>query len=113
MTSPVNPGKTIVVKNMSGQPTNFGLYKSDKLLTTQQDVGVGSIAMFQLTPNLYFAVMRDIRSGTVFNSLSITQNYFRVDLNDFANGLIVRLNMNRASGEYMFRAEQANLPFAS
>lgn len=112
MTAPINPGHTIVLKNVkprawSGLPYDFGLYKGGKLLVTQQDVGVGSQAVFQLTPKLYFGVVKDIRIGTVFKSLSITQNYFCVDLNDFANGLIVYLDMNPASGEYIFRAEQA------
>ena len=110
--SPINPGQAIVVKNMkpkswSGLPTNFGLYKSDKLLMTQQSVGVGSKAVFQLTPNLYFGVIKDIKYSTVFSSLSIMQKYFCVDLNNFANGLIVNLTRNVASGEYIFKAKQA------
>ena len=113
-TASANPGNEIVVKNIkprswSGLPYDFGLYKSGKLLVTQLDVGIGSQAVFQLTPKLYFGVVKDIRVGAIFKSLTITQNYFMVNLNDFANGLVVTLTMNQASGEYRFAAAQASL----
>ena len=110
--SPTNPGNTIVIKNMkpttwSGQPFHFGLYKSGKLLVTQFGVGVLSQAVFQLTPKLYFGVVKDIRIGEIFKALTTTQSYFMVNLNDFANGLIVNLDMNQASGEFYFTADHA------
>ena len=100
------------MKNMkpttwSGQPFHFGIYKDGKLLVTQQDVGIGSQAVFQLTPKLYFGVVKDINIGEVFKSLTTTQSYFMVNLNDFVNGLVVSLEMNQASGEFTFTA--ANL----
>lgn len=110
LTAPINPGNTIVVRNMkpttwSGQPFNFGLYKSGKLLVTQYNVGVGSQSVFQLTPKLYFGVVKDIRIGAIFKSLTTTQSFFCVNLNDFANGLVVNLDMNQASGEFFFNAD--------
>ena len=110
VSAPTNPGNTIVVRNMkpttwSGMPFSFGLYKSGKLLVTQHNVGVLSQAVFQLTPKLYFGVVRDIRIGEIFKSLTTTQSYFMVNLNDFTNGLVVSLDMNQASGEFFFSAE--------
>ena len=110
--APTNPGNTIVVRNMkpsswSGQPFNFGLYKAGKLLATQHGVGVGSQAVFQLTPKLYFGVVKNIRIGDIFKSLTTTQSYFMVNLNDFANGLVIYLDMNHASGEFCFSAAQS------
>ena len=58
--------------------------------------------MFQLTPTLYFGVVREMRVGDVFRSLTVTQAHFEVDLNDYTNGLIVKLRMNQSSGEYFF-----------
>ena len=109
--APSNEGNVIVLKNMKprawvGRPYNFGLYKNGKLLQVQSDVGVGSQAVFQMTPKLFFGVVKDIKIGTVFKSLSTTQSYFSLDLNNYANGVIVILEMNEASGEYYFRAEQ-------
>ena len=110
VTAPTNPSNEIVVRNMKptvwiGQPFNFGLYKSGKLLVTQHDVGVGSQAVFQITPKLYFGVVKEIQIGEIFRSLTSTQTYFMVNLNDFANGLVINLDMNAASGEYKFTAE--------
>ena len=74
---------------------------------TQHDVGVGSQSVFQITPKLYFGVVKDIREGEIFRSLTCTQKFFMVDLNDFANGLEVTLDMNQASQEFTFSAAQA------
>ena len=107
-----NEGDTIVVQNIrprawAGRPYNFGLYKNGKLLQVQAEVGVGSQAVFKMTPKLFFGVVKDIKIGSIFKSLSVTQNSFSVDLEDYANGVVVVLEMNEASGEYYFRAEQA------
>ena len=98
--------KNIKPRAWPGVPYNFGLYKNGKMLVTQTDVGVGSQAVFQLAPKLFFGVVKDMKVGTVFSSLSITQNFFCVDLLDFMNGLVVTLDMNEASGEFFFRADQ-------
>ena len=111
MAAQANSDHSIVMKNVkpsgwAGVPFNFGLYKSGKLLVTQQDVGVNSQAVFQLTPKLFFGVVKDIRVGTIFKSLTITQALFKVDLLDYSNGLVVQLDLNQASGEFYFSAAQ-------
>lgn len=109
-----NPDHTIVVKNVkptawAGVPFNFGLYKSGKLLVTQENVGVNSQAVFQLTPKLFFGVVKDIRVGEIFKSLTITQALFEVDLLAYSNGLVVQLDLNQASGEFHFTAGQPTM----
>ena len=103
----------MVVKNVkprmwSGLPRNFGLYKDGRLLVTQHNVGVGSQAVFQLTPILYFGVVKDITVGEIFKSLTITQSNFTVNMNNYTNGLVVTLSINPVSGEYIFTASQAD-----
>ena len=88
-----------------GQSFDFGLYKSGKLLVMVSNVGPGGQAIFQLSTNLWFAVVRgNINDGEI---LTTTQSNFMVNLNDFVNGLVVSLEMNQASGEFTFTA--ANL----
>ena len=103
-----------MVKNVkptawAGVPFNFGLYKSGKLLVTQENVGVNSQAVFQLTPKLFFGVVKDIRVGEIFKSLTITQALFEVDLLAYSNGLVVQLDLNQASGEFHFTAGQPTM----
>lgn len=54
---------------------------------------------------IYIGVVKDMRTGDVFRSLTITQAYFEVDLSDFVNGVIIRVNMHKASGEFYFHAQ--------
>lgn len=107
-----NPKGAIVVKNMKpsgwgGRHFDFGLYKGGNLLVTQHAVGVANQAVFQLTPHLYFAVVSEIQVGTIFKSLTITQANYKVDLQNYANGLIITLALDPASGEYTFTASNA------
>ena len=93
----------------SGRPYNFGLYKCDKLLVAQTEVGVDSQAVFNLTPKVYFGVVTNLAVGKVFSSLSITQNYFEVDLCDYHNGVVVSVEQNRASREFIFNSSHLSL----
>ena len=119
-TAKPNPGNSIVVKNVAprqwgGRPYNFGLYKSGTLIidtidsiyalmATQCNVGVGSQAVFDYTPQLYFGVVNNMKSGHIFKHISLTQQNFCVDLMKHRNGVVVTLSQNGASGEYVFSA---------
>ena len=108
-TAKPNPGNSIVVKNVAprqwgGRPYNFGLYKSGTLMATQCNVGVGSQAVFDYTPQLYFGVVNNMKSGHIFKHISLTQQNFCVDLMKYRNGVVVTLSQNGASGEYVFSA---------
>ena len=89
-----------------GRFFSFGLYKSGKLLATQQNVGIGSQAVFKLTPKLYFGVVSNVNVGDTFKSLTTTQNYVEVDLSNFENGLKITLHRNPANGEFTFTTAQ-------
>lgn len=108
--TPTHESDSIIIKNVkprawSGQPYNFGLYKCGKLVITQTDVGVGSQAVFDITPKLFFGVVTNMAVGKAIGSLSCTQNHFEVDLCRYRNGLVVTLEQNRSSLEYNFRAD--------
>ena len=89
-----------------GRFFNFGLYKSEKLLVTQHNVGVGSQAVFKLTPKLYFGVISDIQIGDIFKSLTDMQHFTEVDLSNFENGLKITLHRNPADGKFTFETAQ-------
>ena len=95
-TAPTNLGEHEAI-DVVGSVIPLSLYKSGKLLVTQHNVGVKSQAVFQLTPKLYFGVVKDVCYGDIFKSLMTTQSHFMVNRNDFASGLVINLVINQAS----------------
>ncbi len=104
-----NPNNTIVVKNTpplggtwTGRMYDVSLYKSGKLLVTQQNVHVGNQADIELQPKVFFGVTRNLTVGDVFTSLSITEGLTEFDLSQYPDGLLVTLNQEPVGGFYSF-----------
>lgn len=68
-------------------------------------MGVGSQAVFETTPKLFFGVVMNIDIGRAFGSLSCMMNHFEVDLCGYQNGLVITLEQERSSLQYYFRAD--------
>lgn len=70
----------------------------------ETNVGVGCQAYFHLDPNLYFGVANNISRGSIIRSLSCLHSHFVIDVRNYPSGVIVTLNLDQASGRFMFSA---------
>ena len=59
-----------------------------------------------MDPELYFGVSRDLGDGTAFLSTEMLSSYTHVDLKEFLNGVVVTLNYDEASNEFVFSTSQ-------
>ncbi len=112
-----NPNNTIVVKNTpplggawSGRMYDVSLYKSGKVLITQKDVHVGSQAILELKPELFFGVVHNLQVGDIFTSLNKTEAPTAFDLSQYPNGLMVTLTQEPVGGQYTFIGGQMPAP---
>lgn len=68
----------------------------------QPSVGSNNQAVIQLTPTIYFGIVKDVQHGAIFNSFTDSQYNTAFKLLDFPGGLDVTLSFNQGSGEYTF-----------
>ena len=96
------PKNLIVVKNIapsawSGRAYDVSLYRSGKLLGTQEHLQVGSEAVLELRPVLYFGIVlnNQMKVGDVIypGELQATAEF---DLSEYPEGLEVTLKQTSA-----------------
>eukprot|EP00243_Klebsormidium_subtile_P000496 TRINITY_DN1082_c0_g1_i2.p1 TRINITY_DN1082_c0_g1~~TRINITY_DN1082_c0_g1_i2.p1 ORF type:complete len:246 (+),score=54.92 TRINITY_DN1082_c0_g1_i2:679-1416(+) len=111
-----NPQDTIVVQNIkpsgftghpSGSRTYYDIHliKDGTPIVVQHAVGVNSQAVIQLTPIIYFGIIKDVQHGAIFNSLTDSQYNTPFHLLQYPGGLKVTLSFNEGSGEFTFDGE--------
>lgn len=68
----------------------------------EQQVHVGDQVDLLLKPKLFFAVVRNVQTGSVFTSMETMRYMTEFDLENFPNGLEVTLTQSAGGGEYTF-----------
>lgn len=106
----LNPDGAIVVKNIepqawSGRKFNVGIYKEDSILLQDKGLAIGMQVAFIVSPNLYFGVVSNMKTGQSFESLTMTSSLTDFDLTQYPNGIEVTLKEKPGGGEVYFTAE--------
>lgn len=81
---------------------DFHLIKDGSPLVVQPAVGANTQAVIQLTPTIYFGIVKDVQHGAIFNSLTDSQYNTPFQLLQYPGGLKVTLSFNAGSGEFTF-----------
>ncbi len=100
----------IVVNNVrpdswAGRRYDFGLYKGNRRIIVQPQVGVSGSASLSLTTMLSFGIVRSTDSladGDIINSLDSIQYKTDVDITKYPTGLTITLTYDSANGMFTF-----------